>query len=212
MRRLQERLKDSAIGRAAPAIRGLLVVVLTVIAAILLFLLYPRIDQALPRVGTVVAVIVCMTVAVLLVPPDLHRRWGGFVRTALAVAAVVSLLLQLLGDGGGGASSAAASTSPRSTTSSTIPQDPAILLEPTSAPVGSSFLVKGTNFAPNKVVRIDMGAYIVVEGVRTGAAGSFSESVYLFPGKYWVAGETYTVTAIQGDEELSASATFQVSD
>jgi hypothetical protein len=55
-----------------------------------------------------------------------------------------------------------------------------------------------------------MGEYIVVERVRAGANGSFSESVYIFPGKYWVPGQTYTVTAIQEDEALSASAPFQV--
>jgi hypothetical protein len=151
-----------------------------------------------------------MTVAVLLVPSDLHKRWAAFVRTLLAVAGVVGLALQLIGDGDGGASSARNSTSTIATTSTTIPPDPLIVVEPTSAPIGSSFLVKGTHFAPNKIVRIDMGEYIVVERVRAGANGSFSESVYIFPGKYWVPGQTYTVTAIQEDEALSASAPFQV--
>jgi hypothetical protein len=168
MRRMRNWSRVAVQAVFLPASRILLIVVLTLAGAASLFLVYPRIDQIAWRIGTVVAVIVCMTVPVLLVPSDLHKRWAAFVRTLLAVAGVVGLALQLIGDGDGGASSARNSTSTIATMSTTIPPDPLIVVEPTSAPIGSSFLVKGTHFAPNKIVRIDMGEYIVVERVRAG--------------------------------------------
>jgi hypothetical protein len=212
MWRIRERPKDKAVVPPVllVAIRILLVVVLTLFAAGSLFLVYPRADQMALRVVAVVVVILCITIAVLLVPPELHKKSAVFVRTLLAVAGLVGLALQLLGDGGNKASLAPDSITPVATTSLIVSPDPVISVEPPSAPIRSSFTVKGFHFAPNKIVRIDMGEYIIVEQVKAGGNGSFSENVYLFPGKYWVVGTTYTVTAVQEEEALSASTTFHV--